>query len=285
MDHDIDTSFENLLDGESLDSLNLSDDDDLEELQDLVPLMLDAIPEEEDLDLEAAETDEQDPEVVTAAFRESGRRVVIRKDFEGARLVDLEGKVLRDSSPIKSKDYDMPNAKVEKFNVKFATVRDKLKNEPKRVMRDFRGAKIMDLETKVGSGKMLIGRKVRRESDFDIDNALVDPKNPDNIIAIHKKTGLMVKISKSFNNAAKINELTNRSVGKIENLDRKSIEVNPMDVHLAFGSTRKCLKRNLIKRSFRGAKVIDVSPKFVLPEPSRELDILDLEDPRISTSF
>ena len=58
------------------------------------------IEEEDDIELNLAIADSNDPEIVSVPHKITGERVKIRKDFKGSRVVDLIGEVIEGVPPI-----------------------------------------------------------------------------------------------------------------------------------------------------------------------------------------
>jgi hypothetical protein len=107
-----------------------------------------SVQREEDFQFHNAVPDPNDPEVVIVMHNETGADVKVRKNFHGARMVDQQGNVLVEKPPINRNDYDISASEVEPEDVHLATLKHKVTSQRVRVRRDFRGAKIIDLEKK-----------------------------------------------------------------------------------------------------------------------------------------
>ena len=135
--------------------------------------------------LSSAEADIFDTECIEAQHKPSGLRVLIKKNFLGAELEDGE--------KINSLDYSI--FEIDSKDLHFAVLRKSNSDNYVRAKRNFAGGKIVDVEMR--GGMWLVGRTVRREEDFDIENAYIDYDGI-SIVALHKVSGLKFSICKSF---------------------------------------------------------------------------------------
>ena len=107
-----------------------------------------------------------DPEVITVPHLQSGERLRLRKGFAGARILDLENKVVDHLPPINENNYDISKAVIDEDDVGIATLTS-FRGDKIKVRRQFFGAKIIDLEAKVANeNSHLIGQKVKSEREF-----------------------------------------------------------------------------------------------------------------------
>mmetsp|Transcript_30328 Transcript_30328/g.5478 ORF Transcript_30328/g.5478 Transcript_30328/m.5478 type:complete len:93 (+) Transcript_30328:757-1035(+) len=92
---------------------------------------------------------------------------MIRKGFKGARILDLENKVLNNIPPIQNtNDFDMKKTIIDDENVHIATLTTN-QGAKVRVKRNFKGARIVKLEEKARfNNAHLIGETVKNEDDF-----------------------------------------------------------------------------------------------------------------------
>ena len=107
--------------------------------------------------------DHMDPEVVIVMHNETGEDVRVRKTFHGARILDNLGNVDPGQSPIDRGDYDIPATIVDQEDVHLATLKNRFNKKRIRVRREFKGAKIIDLEQK--STKNILGRTLDKEPE------------------------------------------------------------------------------------------------------------------------
>eukprot|EP00358_Blepharisma_japonicum_P004831 CAMPEP_0202942360 /NCGR_PEP_ID=MMETSP1395-20130829/2529_1 /ASSEMBLY_ACC=CAM_ASM_000871 /TAXON_ID=5961 /ORGANISM="Blepharisma japonicum, Strain Stock R1072" /LENGTH=703 /DNA_ID=CAMNT_0049638501 /DNA_START=542 /DNA_END=2650 /DNA_ORIENTATION=- len=224
---------------------------------------------EQELDFDKAFADSNDPEIVSVPHKPTGGRVRVRKDFKGARIVDLENKVIDSAPPIDPAKYDIPKTIVDENDVRYATLVTH-SGEKVRVHRNFRGARIVDLEKKVNHPHAyLIGQSVKNESDFQFNNAYPDPEDPEVVVVMHNETGEDVKVRKTFHGAAMVDEhgnlIPNQPLIDRNDYDIGKTIVDKEDVHIATLSHKKTNARVKVRRDFRGAKIIDLERKAELP--------------------
>ncbi|CAG9329240.1 unnamed protein product [Blepharisma stoltei] len=236
---------------------------------------LGVIKEEDELEFERAFADSNDPEVVIIPHKVTGERLFIKKGFRGARIVDLENKVLKNKPPIEIADYDLSSAIIDEDDVHFATLYT-YKGEKVRVKRNFKGARIVDLEKRARlPHDYLIGQSVKDESDFAFHNAYPDPFDPEVVIVTHNETGEDVKIRKTFHGAKVVNEVGNIKEG--DKIDRNDYDIpdtiiDKDDVHIATLKHKKTNARVTVRRDFRGAKIIDLERKSELSKLPSKLE-------------
>jgi hypothetical protein len=80
------------------------------------------IDKEGELDFDRAIPDPGDPEVLVVPHKVSGERLRLRKGFSGARIVDLENKVVDHLPPIDENNYDIPKTVIDEEDVGIATL-------------------------------------------------------------------------------------------------------------------------------------------------------------------
>jgi hypothetical protein len=224
-------------------------------------LLLTEIQQESEIELNTAEVDEDDPNKIKVKHVSTNNLVLVEHDSKEVQVLDDEG------NRLENHDYNLSEFEVEtvnKDNVKFATLR-RMKRPYDRisVIREFKGARIVDLEMK-GEGGWLIGKTVRSEEDFDFSNAIVDSRNKDIVIVPHIKTGKLAKIQKAFTLS--------------ESQIMKDVEIDPEDVHL--GRVYRGNEEDVYVRSFVGARIIGLLPN-ILPYINPPSFILS---PRAKTS-
>ncbi|OMJ74195.1 hypothetical protein SteCoe_26950 [Stentor coeruleus] len=230
---------------------------------------LGTISEEKDLDLEKAVADPSDPELVKVFHKESGQRITVRKGFKGARIVDLENKIIDTLAPIDTNKYEISKTIVDDNDVHFATMTART-GEKVRVKRSFKGARILDLEKKVAHpNAYLIGQTIKNESDFQFSNAYPDPEDPEVVVVMHNETGEDVKIRKTFHGATVVDE-AGEPVPDAPAIDRNDYDipktiVDKEDVHLATLKHKITKAKVKVRRNFRGAKIIDLERKADIP--------------------
>ena len=224
--------------------------------------------EENELELDKAVPDSKDPEIVSVFHKETGQRVKIRKGFKGARIVDLENKIIDNLAPIDTNKYEVSKTIVDDSDVRFATMTART-GEKVRVKRSFKGARILDLEKKVSHPhSYLIGQSVKNESDFQFSNAYPDPDDPEVVVVMHNETGEDVKIRKTFHGAQIIDEAgdpVDASAIDRNDYDIPKTIVDKEDVHLATLKHKITNAKVKVRRNFRGAKIIDLEKKVELP--------------------
>lgn len=233
------------------------------------PTHLGTIDAENELDFDRAIADSKDPELVSVPHKPTGGRVRVRKDFKGARIVDLENKVVENLPPVDLSKFDMPMTIVDENDVRYATLVAH-SGEKIRVNRNFRGARIVDLEKKVNHPHAyLIGQSVKNEADFQFNNAYPDPEDPEVVVVMHNETGEDVKIRKTFHGAHVVDEhghvISNQPLIDRNDYDIGRTIVDKEDVHLATLSHKKTNARVKVRRDFRGAKIIDLERKAEMP--------------------
>ena len=225
--------------------------------------------EEKDIDLDKAIADSKDPELITVINKQTGERITIRKGFKGARIVDLENKVIENIAPIDTNKYEVSRTIVDDTDVRFATMTGK-GGEKVRVKRSFKGARIVDLEKKVAHPhSFLIGQNVKNEADFQFSNAYPDPDDPEVVVVMHNETGEDVKIRKTFHGAQVVDEAGD-PVPDLPGIDRNDYDipktiVDKEDVHIATLKHKITHAKVKVRRNFRGAKIVDLERKVDLP--------------------
>jgi hypothetical protein len=238
------------------------------------------IKEEKDIELEKAIADPNNPDLVSVLHKPTGKRIVIRKGFKGARIVDLENKNIESLPPVDLSNFDKTKTKVDEEDVRFATLTAKT-GEKVRVKRSFKGARIVDLEKKVNNpNHFLIGETVKNEKDFQFTNAFPDPDDPEVVVVMHNETGEDVKIRKTFDGAQVIDE-AGELVPNVPGIDRNDFDIpraviDKDDVHIATLNHKLTNQRVKVRRNFKGAKIIDLERKAefpkVLPSASEKSD-------------
>ena len=253
-------SKENLLEEPSSDS-----EDKPQILKDLG-----SVSEEHEIDLDKALADPKDPELIKVFHKQSGQHVTIRKGFKGARIVDLENKIIESLPPVDPKKFESGKTVVDESDVRFATMTAKT-GERVRVKRSFKGARIVDLEKKVNHPHAyLIGQAVNNENDFQFSNAYPDPDDPEVVVVMHNETGEDVKIRKTFQGAQIVDE-AGEPIQNVPGIDRNDYDipraiVDKDDVHLATLKHRVTNQKVKVRRTFRGAKIIDLERKVEFPK-------------------
>ena len=258
--------------------------EDLEIIQDLESSIkpdsvesehLGTIEEENELELEKAIADIEDPEIVSVPHIETGRRVKIKKDFKGAKIVDLENKVIEAMQPVDEDQYDIPRTIVDEGDVRFATLTSK-KGEKVRVKRNFKGARILDLEKRINNpNSFLIGKSVESEKEFQFQAAYPDPEDPEVVVVTHRETGEDVKVRKTFHDAQIVDD-QGEPVPTAMPIDRSDYDipktiVDKEDVHIATLSHKITRARVRVRRDFKGAKIVDLEKKTDnIPSPRRK---------------
>lgn len=226
---------------------------------------LGTINEENELELEKAIADVDDPEVITVPHIETGRRVKLKKDFKGARVVDLENKVVENEDPVDVKDFDIPRTVVDEEDVRFATLTHHTGSKV-RVKRNFKGARIIDLEKRVSDPHgFLIGKSVESENEFNFNTAFPDPEDPEVVVVTHKETGEDVKVRKTFQNAQIVDD-RGEPIPESKPIDRNDYNIpkaiiDKEDIHLATLSHKMTKARVRVRRDFKGAKIIDLEKR------------------------
>jgi len=235
---------------------------------------LGTVENQSELDLQRAIPDLDDPEIITVPHKESGQRVRIRKDFKGARIVDLENKIVENSNPIDPKDYEIPKTVVDEEDVRFATLKA-ISGERIRVKRNFKGARIIDLEKRAQHPHAyLVGQTVENEQDFQFSNAYPDTEDPEVVVVMHNETGEDVKIRKTFQGATIVDDHGD-AIPDAPVIDRTEYDipktiVDKEDVHLATLKHKITRERVRVRRNFKGAKIIDLEKKAELPPRTNE---------------
>jgi hypothetical protein len=247
---------------------------------------LGTIEEERELDFSKAIPDTQDPEIVVVPHRFTGQKFKLKKGFKGARIVDLENKVM--DIPVDAKSIDIMQTIVDEDDVHIATLTTHTGQKIK-VRRDFKGAKIIDLERRVSHpNAYLIGERVETEEDFLFNNAYPDPEDPEVVIVTHNPTGEDVKIRKTFHGARVVDDF-----GMLDPeaplIDRNDYDipqtlVDKEDVHLATLKHKYTKKRVRVRRDFRGAKIIDLEKKADRPQ-SKQMEKAEPEPLSMNSSI
>lgn len=236
---------------------------------------LGSIEQEQDIDLDKAISDPNDHKLVSVLHKPSGQRITIRKGFKGARIVNLENKVIETLPPVDTKNYEEKKTVVDEADVRFATLTAKT-GERVRVKRNFNGARIVDLEKKVENPhSFLIGQTVRNEADFRFINAYPDPDDPEVVVVMHNETGEDVKVRKTFQGAQVLDEFGEPDCTAPE-VDRNDYDipktiVDKDDVHLATLKHKFTNHKVKVRRNFRGAKIIDLERKVDFPKALQTL--------------
>lgn len=226
---------------------------------------LGTIHEELELELEKAISDLNDPEVISVPHIEKGLRVKLKKDFKGARIVDLQDKVNETLEPVDDTFFDISKTIVDENDVRFATLTHKL-GQKVRVKRNFKGARIVELEKRVNEpNAFLIGKSVENEHEFAFNCAYPDPHDPEVVVVVHKETGEGVKVRKSFQDSCVVDD-GGIGLGKDKLVDRSDFEISMTvvdqdDVHLATLRHKLTQARVRVRRDFKGAKIVDLERK------------------------
>ena len=243
---------------------------------------LGTIEEENELELEKAIADVSNPEIVSVPHVETGRRVKIQKNFKGAKIVDLENKIIEKMAPINEENFDLPRTIVDEGDVRYATLTSK-KGEKVRVKRNFKGARILDLEKRVANpNSFLIGKSVESEQEFQFQAAYPDPEDPEMVVVTHRETGEDVKVRKTFQDACVIDE-RGRPIPQAMPIDRLDYDipktiVDKEDVHIATLSHKVTSARVRVRRDFKGAKIVDLEKKTEALPPARRKNTHLTED-------
>jgi hypothetical protein len=99
-----------------------SEPDNFDELLNQIEPPIGTIDKEHELDFDRAIPDQTDPEVLTVPHKQSGERLRLRKGFSGARIVDLENKVVDHLPPIDENNYDISRTVIDEDDVGIATL-------------------------------------------------------------------------------------------------------------------------------------------------------------------
>lgn len=95
----------------------------------------------------------------------------------------------------------MKETLIDEDNVHNATLR-KFDGESVRVTRDFKGARIINLESKIDLPyEDLIGQTIKDEKEFQFSNAYADAEDPEVVVVTHNETGEDFKVRKTFHGA------------------------------------------------------------------------------------
>ena len=240
---------------------------------------LGTILEENELELEKAIADLDEPEFVTVTHKETGRRVKIKRDFKGARIVDIENNVIESLPPIDIKDIDFTKTIIDESDVRFATVTTK-SGQTLKVKRNFKGARIIDLEKRVRHPfSFLIGKSLDSEQDIKLSSAYPDPEDPEILIVTHKATNKDIKIRKTFQNAFPVDEVgqivpLSKPINRVD-FDIPKTIIDSHDIHLAILSHKQTKARIRVRRDFKGAKIIDLEKKTQNDESLSNLNTLN----------
>jgi hypothetical protein len=243
------------------------------------------VPEDGDLDYNLAITDPVNPEIVSVPHKPTGQRIRVTKDFNGARIVDLENRVISSLPPIKQEKYDMSKAVIDENDVHYATLIS-YAGERIRVRRNFKGASIVKLEAK--AAHPLIGKSVEREDDFQFSNAYADPVDPEVVVVKYNETGENVKVRKTFHGAMIVDDEGVEIGPEIDrnDYDIKKAKVDNTDVHFATLKHKFTAAKVKVKRNFRGAKIVDLERK-VAQQPDFDVffEAHEPEETPFETSF
>lgn len=196
--------------------------------------LMDHIEDENDIDLNSAEVNENNIDSLFVYHKPSQTQILIKTLFE---------------TDIKLDDYDV----IEKLPLNLV-LRHKLTQEQGILMRNFKKSQIIDINN---SGNWHIGQVVRSEADFDIENAVLDPEDPEIIIVNHFNSGLKIKIKKDFKGLPTRDPKTNLPTQtKIHTYDSSTLRIDPNDVHYA---TLKINGQTLkTRRNFLNAEILDI---------------------------
>lgn len=207
-------------------------------------ILLSEIKEETEIDLSHAEVDPDDLRKIKVKHLATDNVVLIDHDPLGVLVLDSHGNMIQNHS-YNLREYEIESVNAQ--NVRFATLRRMGKPYDRiSVVREFKGARIVDLEMK-GENGWLIGKTVINEEDFDFSSAIIDSKNKDIVTVPHIKTGKLAKIRKGFN-------LTG-------NHNLSDVEIDPDDIHL--GRIYDGNNEVVYIRSFIGAKIVDLLPNIL----------------------
>lgn len=218
------------------------------------------VPDDADLDYNLAIPDPAHPEIVSIPHKPTGQRIRVTKDFNGARIVDLENRVIATLPPVKQDHFDMTKVVIDENDVRYATLTS-YAGEQIRVRRNFKGASIVKLEAK--AAHPLIGKSVEREDDFQFSNAYADPVDPEVVVVKYNETGENVKVRKTFHKAVIVDDEGTEIGPEIDrnDYDIKKAKVDTTDVHFATLKHKFTAAKVKVKRNFRGAKIIDLEKK------------------------
>lgn len=226
---------------------------------------LGTIMEEAELEFEKAIADVDEPDYVTVPHLETGRRVKLKKDFQGARIVDLENQVIENLPPVNTDLFDLVKTVVDESDVRFAVLTGK-NGQKVRVKRNFKGARILDLEKRTTSPfSFLIGKSVHNEQEFKFETGYPDPEDPEIVVVIHKETGEGVKVRKTFQDALIIDD-HGKIVPEALKIDRSEYDIpktiiDSEDIHIATLSHKHTKAKVRVRRDFKGAKIVDLEKR------------------------
>lgn len=110
--------------------------------------------EEGEFAFHSACPDPEDPEAVMVTHNPTGEHVKVRKTFHNAQVIDHLGNPVPSVPGIDRNKFDISRTVVDKEDVHIATLRHRLTDAHVRVRRNFRGAKIVDLERKAEFPKL-----------------------------------------------------------------------------------------------------------------------------------
>ena len=193
------------------------------------PQLLDTILEESELNISSADIDMFDPECIQVHHKLSGLKVLLKKGFNAAELEDGER--------LNASNYSI--YEIDPSDLHYAILRRSNSDSYIRARRNFAGATVVDVELR--SGMWLVGRTVRREEDFDFENAYVGYE-PESVVAVHRVTGVRFSIRKSFVGAV------NNDGELLEEYD-ESVVVDNSNVRCGF------IYGDIYKRSFVGGLI------------------------------
>ena len=211
-------------------------------------------------DMDRAVPDSTNPDIVIIPHKYKGYRLKVKNDFNRARIVDLENRVVQSLPPIDPKKYDLSKTIIDETDPQYATLISNT-GERVRVKRDFGNARIVNLEKRVyHPHSFLIGQTIEREEDFQFTNAYADPADPEVVVVMHNETGEDVRVRKTYHGAVLVDE-EGRPIGPgvdRNEYDIPSTVVDKEDVHVSSLKHKVKKTRVRVRRDFRGAKIIDL---------------------------
>ena len=253
------------------------------------PRILETIPEESELNISAAELDEDRQDSIIVEHKASGRKIIVSKTFKNAEKFNDNDS---DITPIDPDAYLLEN--IDKKNVRVGVFRSKTTGEVAKVKRNFNGAVVLDFQS---DGKWCIGKTVRKEDDYDFAHAFEDPDDPEAVVAWNKIGKVYCVIKKDFKGLPKLDPKTNLPIfteRMVSNYELDSIQIDSRNPHFANLIADGNVVR--VRRNFIGAKVVKVltEEEFtekirkkaeVWDEPEKELELktedLDFYEPDI----
>ena len=204
------------------------------------PQLLETISEESYLELSEAEVDEFDPECVRVMHRPSGRKILVKKSFE-----DSDGEKLNSSM------YEILEIESD---VHYGVLKKHNSEKVLRARRSFQGARIMDVQMKL-CDKWMVGRLVENEEDFDFENAVLDSRDPECVMVLHKVTGNYLRVKKTFQGSRKIDPFSGKSSSELFG-SYSSLKVSSSDLREAWVSSEGSKVK--VRRNFLGGVVLDI---------------------------